>query len=70
MVVSSLQGKCSHGGESDLTSAQMPRGGISKDERQAHNADFHDAAVTIATQATIELLEDIRGATGNMDFLR
>lgn len=63
-------GKCSHGGESDLTSAQMPRGGISKDERQAHNADFHDAAVTVATQATIELLEDIRGATGNTDFLR
>ncbi|XP_041922784.1 von Willebrand factor A domain-containing protein 7-like [Alosa sapidissima] len=64
------KGKCSHGGASDLTSTQVPRGGISKDERRPDNAALHDTAVTMATQATMVLLEDIRGATGNKDFLR
>lgn len=65
-----LIGKCSHGGASDMTSTQVPRGGISKDERRADNAVLHDAAVAVATQATLELLEDIRGAAGNKEFLR
>ncbi|XP_030643664.1 von Willebrand factor A domain-containing protein 7 [Chanos chanos] len=63
-------GKCSHGGPSDLSSSQHPRGGISKDERRTDNAAFHNAAVSLATEATLELLEDIRGAAGNYDFLR
>lgn len=53
-----------------MTSTQVPRGGISKDERRADNAVLHDAAVAVATQATLELLEDIRGAAGNKEFLR
>ncbi|XP_041957562.1 von Willebrand factor A domain-containing protein 7 [Alosa sapidissima] len=64
------KGKCSHGGASDMTSTQVPRGGISKDERRPDNAVLHDAAVAVATQATLELLEDIRGAAGNKEFLR
>ncbi|XP_060782340.1 von Willebrand factor A domain-containing protein 7 [Neoarius graeffei] len=64
------KGKCSHGGNDDLTSTQNPRGGISKDERRNHNAVLHDTAVALATDATAELLEDIRGAAGNKDFLR
>ncbi|XP_031416319.1 von Willebrand factor A domain-containing protein 7 [Clupea harengus] len=64
------KGKCSHGGASDMTSTQVPRGGISKDERRPDNAALHDAAVAVATQATLELLEDIRGAAGNNEFLR
>ncbi|XP_053477848.1 von Willebrand factor A domain-containing protein 7 [Ictalurus furcatus] len=64
------KGKCSHGGNDDLSSTQNPRGGISKDERRAHNAALHDTAVALATDATLELLEDIRGAIGNKDYLR
>lgn len=63
-------GKCSHGGNSDPTSTQVPRGGISKDERRADNANRHDTAIKLATQATAELLEDIRGVAGNEEFLR
>ncbi|XP_063076020.1 von Willebrand factor A domain-containing protein 7-like [Engraulis encrasicolus] len=64
------KGKCSHGGASDLTSAVEPRGGLSKDERRSDNGALHDAAVAVATQATLDLLEDIRGAAGNKEFLR
>uniref|UniRef100_A0A8C5CZG8 von Willebrand factor A domain-containing protein 7 n=1 Tax=Gadus morhua TaxID=8049 RepID=A0A8C5CZG8_GADMO len=64
------KGKCSHGGAGDLTSAAVPRGGISKDERRPGNEALHDAAVTAATSASLQLLEDIRGAAGDRDFLR
>ncbi|XP_072534535.1 von Willebrand factor A domain-containing protein 7-like [Salminus brasiliensis] len=64
------KGKCSHGGDSDLSSTQDPRGGINKDELRAHNADLHKAAVTLATEASFELLENILGAVGNKDYLR
>uniref|UniRef100_A0A3B5LXW9 Uncharacterized protein n=1 Tax=Xiphophorus couchianus TaxID=32473 RepID=A0A3B5LXW9_9TELE len=61
--------KCSHGGESDLTSNTVPRGGISKDERRSDNKEFHDAAVNAAVAASLQLLEDIRLASGNHNFL-
>ncbi|XP_030207835.1 von Willebrand factor A domain-containing protein 7-like [Gadus morhua] len=64
------KGKCSHGGAKDLTSAVEPRGGISKDERRPGNEGLHEAAVTAATRASLQLLEDIRGAAGDRDFLR
>lgn len=64
------KGKCSHGGVTDLTSSEIPRGGISKDERRSDNVAFHNAAVTAATAASLQLLEDIRSAAGNNDFLR
>ncbi|XP_023189663.1 von Willebrand factor A domain-containing protein 7-like [Xiphophorus maculatus] len=64
------KGKCSHGGESDLTSTTVPRGGISKDERRSDNKEFHDAAVNAAVAASLQLLEDIRLASGNHNFLR
>ncbi|XP_067261338.1 von Willebrand factor A domain-containing protein 7-like [Chanodichthys erythropterus] len=64
------QGKCSHGGKTDLSSTQNPRGGISKDEHLSYNADLHNKAVNLASEATLELLEDIRGAIGNKDYLR
>ncbi|CAL9700815.1 unnamed protein product [Knipowitschia caucasica] len=63
-------GKCSHGGASDLTSQKVPRGGIHKDERRADNQVFYDAAVKVATSATLQLLQDIRLAAGDNDFLR
>ncbi|XP_056265192.1 von Willebrand factor A domain-containing protein 7 [Pseudoliparis swirei] len=64
------KGKCSHGGAADLTSAVEPRGGISKDERRADNVALHTAAVQLATAASLQLLEDIRLAAGDQDFLR
>lgn len=65
-----MLGKCSHGGESDLTSTTVPRGGINKDRRNQDNMALHDAAVKAATDASLQLLEDIRLAAGNNDFLR
>ncbi|XP_041838691.1 LOW QUALITY PROTEIN: von Willebrand factor A domain-containing protein 7-like [Melanotaenia boesemani] len=64
------KGKCSHGGAADLTSTTVPRGGINKDERRPDNMQLHDAAVKAATDATLELLEDIRFAAGDEYFLR
>ncbi|KAM9792587.1 von Willebrand factor A domain-containing protein 7-like [Neosynchiropus ocellatus] len=64
------KGKCSHGGEKDLTSKVAPVGGLSKDKRLAHNKAFHDTAVKLATAASLDLLEDIRRAAGNDKFLR
>ncbi|XP_051241399.1 von Willebrand factor A domain-containing protein 7 [Dicentrarchus labrax] len=64
------KGKCSHGGAADLTSAAVPHGGISKDERRSDNVVLHNAAVNAATAASLQLLEDIRLAVGDNDFLR
>ncbi|XP_037327460.2 von Willebrand factor A domain-containing protein 7-like isoform X1 [Pungitius pungitius] len=64
------KGKCSHGGAGDLTSSAEPRGGISKDERRSDNVDFHNAAVNAATAASLQLLDDLRLAAGDNDFLR
>ncbi|XP_027138833.1 von Willebrand factor A domain-containing protein 7 isoform X2 [Larimichthys crocea] len=64
------KGKCSHGGAGDQTSTTVPRGGISKDERRSDNLAFHNAAVNAATAASLQLLDDIRLAAGNNDFLR
>ncbi|KAL1023649.1 hypothetical protein UPYG_G00044030 [Umbra pygmaea] len=65
-----LNGKCSHGGPSDLTSSVDPRGGISKDELRPDNEKLHNNAVTVAISATLQLLEDIRGAAGDKEYLR
>ncbi|KAM9857658.1 von Willebrand factor A domain-containing protein 7 [Aulostomus maculatus] len=64
------KGKCSHGGAGDLSSSAFPRGGISKDEPHAGNLAFHKVAVSVATAASLQLLEDIRLAAGDNDFLR
>lgn len=65
-----MTGKCSHGGAADLTSMVVPHGGISKDERRSDNVALHNAAVNAATAASLQLLEDIRLAAGDNDFLR
>ncbi|XP_070775599.1 von Willebrand factor A domain-containing protein 7 [Enoplosus armatus] len=64
------KGKCSHGGAADLTSTADPRGGINKDERRSDNVALHNAAVNAATAASLQLLQDIRLAAGDNDFLR
>ncbi|CAL8363112.1 unnamed protein product [Lota lota] len=63
-------GKCSHGGRFDQSSNKEPLGGINKDELTAEHGHLHNAAADLATAATIQLLDDIRGAAGNTDFLR
>uniref|UniRef100_A0A3Q3WK07 Uncharacterized protein n=1 Tax=Mola mola TaxID=94237 RepID=A0A3Q3WK07_MOLML len=62
--------KCSHGGAGDMTSTTVPRGGINKDERRPDNSVFHNQAVKLATDASLQLLEDVRLTAGNHDFLR
>ncbi|XP_041640178.1 von Willebrand factor A domain-containing protein 7 [Cheilinus undulatus] len=64
------KGKCSHGGEGDLTATTVPRGGINKDERRSDSAALHTAAVKAATEASLQLLQDIRFTAGDKDFLR
>ncbi|XP_030643687.1 von Willebrand factor A domain-containing protein 7-like [Chanos chanos] len=63
-------GKCSHGGASDRTSRVEPAGGISKDYVDSSHGFLHHQAAAVATTATIELLEDIMGAAGDINFLR
>ncbi|XP_031415803.1 von Willebrand factor A domain-containing protein 7 [Clupea harengus] len=63
-------GKCSHGGSFDKTSYQDPVGGINKDDTTASHGHLHLRAAQVAINATMELLEDIRLATGDKDFLR
>ncbi|KAK0148274.1 von Willebrand factor A domain-containing protein 7 [Merluccius polli] len=63
-------GKCSHGGVFDKTSSQDPVGGINKDDFRASHGVLHHQAAALAVNATIELLEDIRLAVGDKNFLR
>ncbi|KAJ8372224.1 hypothetical protein AAFF_G00293430, partial [Aldrovandia affinis] len=63
-------GKCSHGGSLDRTSTQDPVGGINKDTLSSKHGHRHRDAANVAINATMELLEDIRGAAGENNFLR
>ncbi|XP_037392795.1 von Willebrand factor A domain-containing protein 7-like [Pygocentrus nattereri] len=64
------KGKCSHGGLVDLTSLVTPKGGINKDGITTAHGSLHFVAADVATAATRDLLQDIREATGNVEFLR
>ncbi|XP_051757211.1 von Willebrand factor A domain-containing protein 7-like isoform X3 [Ctenopharyngodon idella] len=63
-------GKCSHGSFLDRTSYRDPTGGINKDDTSSDHGFLHQRAADMAINATMELLEDIRVATGNQAFLR
>ncbi|XP_017319799.1 von Willebrand factor A domain-containing protein 7 [Ictalurus punctatus] len=62
------KGKCSHGGSLDPTS--LGKGGINKDALDSSHGNLHGAAALVATAATNELLQDIRAAVGDSEFLR
>ncbi|KAM9476981.1 von Willebrand factor A domain-containing protein 7-like [Clarias gariepinus] len=62
------KGKCSHGGTSDLTT--WGQGGINKDELTSSHGHLHEAAASVATAASKELLQDIRATVGDSKFLR
>lgn len=53
-----------------MTSTAVPRGGIHKDIPHTGNTALHTQAVNIAIYASLDLLEDIRAAAGENDFLR
>ncbi|CAK6969157.1 von Willebrand factor A domain-containing protein 7-like [Scomber scombrus] len=63
-------GKCSHGGFFDWTSRRDPVGGINKDDLSSDHASFHHNATDVALEASMELLEDIRVAVGENNFLQ
>ncbi|XP_019732033.1 von Willebrand factor A domain-containing protein 7-like [Hippocampus comes] len=63
-------GKCSHGGSFDQTSKRDPVGGINKDQIGSSHGSLHHEAADLAVNATVELLEDIRSAIGDKNFLR
>uniref|UniRef100_A0A3Q1J284 VWFA domain-containing protein n=2 Tax=Anabas testudineus TaxID=64144 RepID=A0A3Q1J284_ANATE len=63
-------GKCSHGGDLDLTSTIEPKGGINKDKVDSSHGYLHWKAANIAIAATSELLEDVRQAAGDKQFLQ
>ena len=63
-------GKCSHGGFFDRTSRRDPVGGINKDDSGSAHGALHHQAADLAVKATVELLEDIRLAVGDNNFLR
>ncbi|XP_058496576.1 von Willebrand factor A domain-containing protein 7-like [Solea solea] len=64
------QGKCSHGGFFDKTSNWDPVGGINKDSIGSSHGSLHHTAADLAVIATMELLEDIRLAVGDQNFLQ
>ncbi|XP_061686245.1 von Willebrand factor A domain-containing protein 7-like [Syngnathoides biaculeatus] len=63
-------GKCSHGGAFDQTSKREPVGGINKDKIWSSHGSLHHEAADLAENATVELLEEIRIAVGDHNFLR
>ncbi|KAB5581390.1 hypothetical protein PHYPO_G00175100 [Pangasianodon hypophthalmus] len=62
------KGKCSHGGEADLSS--WGQGGINKDDSDSSHGYLHEAAALVATNATRQLLDYIKEAVGDSEFLR
>ncbi|XP_073699344.1 von Willebrand factor A domain-containing protein 7-like [Garra rufa] len=63
-------GKCSHGGFLDRTSYKEPIGGINKDDINSDHGFLHLRAAEMAIDATMEVLQDIRLATGDRAFLQ
>ncbi|KTF80611.1 hypothetical protein cypCar_00038813, partial [Cyprinus carpio] len=70
LPLNNLASKCSHGSIFDRTSSTEPTGGINKDDISSDHGFLHNRAAEMAINATMELLEDIRLATGDQAFLR
>ena len=61
-------GKCSHGGTFDSTSDDEPTGGINKDNFKASHGHLHARAASMAYQATVNVLNQLRNQIGDEDF--
>ncbi|XP_054586740.2 von Willebrand factor A domain-containing protein 7 [Nothobranchius furzeri] len=64
------KGKCSHGDSLDKTRRTEPKGGINKDSSASSHGHLHSQAADLAIAATSDLLEEIRGAAGDKEFLQ
>uniref|UniRef100_A0A8D2ZG30 von Willebrand factor A domain containing 7 n=1 Tax=Scophthalmus maximus TaxID=52904 RepID=A0A8D2ZG30_SCOMX len=67
------QGKCSHGGVLDSSRFLGAKGGINKDSTSplfSPHYYLHVEAATLATEATLTVLRDLRDTVGHKDFLR
>nr|XP_043898266.1 von Willebrand factor A domain-containing protein 7-like isoform X1 [Solea senegalensis] len=63
-------GKCSHGGKFDRTRKMDPKGGINKDTLDSEHGHLHNQAANMAIAATSEVLQDVRAAAGDKEFLQ
>ncbi|XP_022616932.1 von Willebrand factor A domain-containing protein 7-like [Seriola dumerili] len=67
------QGKCSHGGIHDSSRYMGAKGGINKDSTSplfSPHHYLHVEAATLATEATLSVLRDLRDTVGHKTFLR
>lgn len=64
------KGKCSHGDVPDVSALFEPKGGINKDTFESSHGALHGRAASVAVMATSELLDDVRNAAGDKEFLR
>ncbi|KAG7223110.1 hypothetical protein INR49_015869, partial [Caranx melampygus] len=67
------QGKCSHGGILDRSRHVEAKGGINKDSTSPFFSPhhyLHVEAATLATEATLSVLRDLRDTVGHKTFLR
>ncbi|XP_067874700.1 von Willebrand factor A domain-containing protein 7-like isoform X2 [Heterodontus francisci] len=62
------KGKCSHGGSADLT--RQGTQGINKDTVSSPHAQYHTEAAQVATEASLEVFQDIWDTVGDEAFLR
>lgn len=68
-----LSGKCSHGGILDKSRSLEAKGGINKDSGSplfSPHHYLHQEAATLAAEATLSLLLDLRDTIGHTTFLR
>ncbi|XP_041849823.1 von Willebrand factor A domain-containing protein 7 isoform X2 [Melanotaenia boesemani] len=67
------KGKCSHGGVMDISTFLSARGGINKDSTSplfSPHHYLHVEAVTLATEATLTVLRDLKDTVGHKAFLK
>ncbi|KAM7399629.1 hypothetical protein PAMP_018882 [Pampus punctatissimus] len=67
------QGKCSHGGILDSSRYMDAKGGINKDSTSplfSPHHYLHVEAATLATEATLTVLRDLRDTVGHKTFLK
>ncbi|XP_077578997.1 von Willebrand factor A domain-containing protein 7 [Stigmatopora nigra] len=67
------EGKCSHGGMLDSSRSMGAKGGINKDSTSplfSPHHFLHVEAATLASEATLTVLRDLRDTVGHKSFLR
>lgn len=73
MLLLFFSGKCSHGGILDSSRYLGAKGGINKDSTSplfSPHHYLHLKAATLATEATLTVLRDLRNSVGHRNFLK